>query len=65
MISAPGWPNISIAKKHRRLAAWHDHNVTRVDLDAVPSMQIGCNRLAQRQNTIGRRVTVMPVAPAL
>ena len=51
--------------EHGRLAAGEDHHGVRRDVDIEPFMQIGGDRLAQRQDADRRRVTVVAVAQRL
>ena len=51
--------------EHGRLAAGEDHHLVRRNLDLETLVQIGGDRLAQRQDADRRRVAVMAVAQRL
>ena len=65
MISAPGWPNIRMAKNIVGLPPGMMTMLSGLDLDAVALVQILRDRLAQRQDALRRRVAVMAVAQRL
>ena len=65
MISAPGSPNIRMAKNIVTLPPGTTSTCVGRDLDAVAAVQIGRHRLAQRQDAVGRRVAVMAVGQRL
>ena len=65
MISAPGSPNIRIAKNMVTLPPGTMTIRSGIDLDAVAAGHVGRHRLAQRQDAVRRRVAVMAVAQRL
>ena len=65
MISAPGLAEHQVAKNIVTLppgtiTTWSGSTST-----PVPPLQVGRHRLAQRQDAVGRRIAVMPVAQRL